>query len=188
MLPAFTHADDAATAFKSKVMPVLSAHCTKCHGEEKQKGKVNLSGVRTLEQFSADSKLWFRVLEQIESGTMPPNGEKPLAPADKKVLASWANGELTDWLTSVEQKEGRSKFRRFNRNEYANTIHDLFGFRPAVVRNLLMRLYNMLYGGPGRIRTGVLNTSSLKGLQLSFYLIYSCIIKNHSYTILRLSN
>jgi hypothetical protein len=36
----------------------------------------------------------------------------------------------------VEQKEGRSKFRRFNRNEYANTIHDLFGFRPAVVRNL----------------------------------------------------
>ena len=136
VLPAFTHADDAATAFKSRVMPVLSAHCTKCHGEEKQKGKVNLSGVRTLEQFSTDAKLWFRVLEQIESGTMPPKGEKPLTTSEKQTLASWTNIELVDWLSSVELKEGRSKFRRLNRNEYANTIHDLFGFRPAVVRNL----------------------------------------------------
>ena len=97
--PAFTHADDAATAFKSRVMPVLSAHCTKCHGEEKQKGKVNLSGVRTLEQFSADAKLWFRVLEQIESGTMPPKGENLLQLQKNKLLL---HGQMLNSLTGFQ--------------------------------------------------------------------------------------
>ncbi len=135
-IPGFLHAADASTKFKTHVMPVLSAHCIKCHGEEKQRGKVKLSGDRTLEQFSTDAKLWFRVLEQIESGAMPPEGEKPLTISEKQTLVSWTNVELVEWLSSVELKEGRSKFRRLNRNEYANTIHDLFGFRPAVSRNL----------------------------------------------------
>ncbi len=112
-------ADDAAVAFKSKVMPVLSAHCTKCHGAEKQKAKLNLGGPRTLEQLSADSKLWFRVMEQIESGAMPPDGEKPLSAAERKAVANWTHGELASGLASVQQKEGRSKFRRLNRSAMA---------------------------------------------------------------------
>ncbi|MSU40845.1 MAG: DUF1592 domain-containing protein [Pedosphaera sp.] len=139
LLPAISSvvaADDAVVAFKNKVMPVLSAHCTKCHGVEKQKAKLNLGGPRSLEQLGADSKLWFRVVEQIESGTMPPDGEKPLSIAERNAVANWARGELTSALASVQQKEGRSKFRRLNRAEYANTIHDLFGFRPPVLRDL----------------------------------------------------
>ena len=117
-------------------MPVLSAHCTKCHGGEKQKAKLNLAGPRTLEALRSDSKRWFRVLEQIESGSMPPDSEKPLTPAERQAVTNWVRHELTDWLASVQQKEGRSKLRRLSRNEYANTIQDLFGIRPAVIRNL----------------------------------------------------
>ncbi|MFM7165613.1 MAG: DUF1592 domain-containing protein, partial [Planctomycetaceae bacterium] len=35
-----------------------------------------------------------------------------------------------------QQREGRSKFRRLSRNEYANTVQDIFGIRPPV-RKLL---------------------------------------------------
>ena len=129
-------AEDASSAFQARVAPVLSAHCTKCHGGDKPKAKLNLAGPRTLPMLRSDAKLWFRVLEQIESGAMPPAGRKPLAPAERQAVAGWVRGELTDWLASVRQKEGRSKFRRLSRNEYANTIHDLFGFRPAVGRDL----------------------------------------------------
>ena len=78
LLPAASFADDAADTFKSRVMPVLSAHCTKCHGGEKPKAKISLAGARTPEQLRAEAKLWFRVLEQIESGSMPPDDQKLL--------------------------------------------------------------------------------------------------------------
>ena len=67
---------------------------------------------------------------------MPPDGEKPLTPEERQAVAKWVQGELTDWLAIVQQKEGRSKLRRLSRTEYANTIQDLFGIRPAVIRNL----------------------------------------------------
>jgi mono/diheme cytochrome c family protein len=135
-LPGVSGAADAADAFKSNVMPVLSAHCIGCHGGEKPKGKLDLSAPRTLEQLRTDSKHWFRVLEQIESGAMPPEGKKPLSPAERQAVAGWVRGELTDLQANQQLLEGRSKFRRLTRSEYANTIHDLFGFRPPVIRDL----------------------------------------------------
>ena len=133
--PAFA-ADDAATVFKSRVQPILSAHCAKCHGAEKPKAKINLTGPRTLASLGGESNLWFRVQEQVEAGSMPPEGEKPLTPAERKALSGWVDGDLTRLLASVQQKEGRATFRRFNRMEYANTVYDLLGIRPPVVRDL----------------------------------------------------
>lgn len=132
------YAEDAALAFKSRVMPLLTASCTKCHGAEKQKARLNLSGPRSLDQLGNEQALWFRVLDQIETGTMPPDDEKPLSPEQRAEFAKWARGELTDHLAALQQKEGRSKLRRLSREEYANTINDLFGFRPAVRTELPM--------------------------------------------------
>ncbi len=129
-------AQDVAGTFKTAVMPVLTAHCTRCHGAEKPKAKLNLSGERTKEQLRSEAKLWFRVLEQIESGSMPPEGQKPLTPVERSAVAEWVRVALSDALASAQQQEGRSKFRRLSRNEYANTIQDLFGVRPAVGRDL----------------------------------------------------
>ncbi len=135
-LPANAPAGDAVDAFKSRVMPVLAAHCTKCHGGAEPEAKLNLSGPRTREQLRAEGRHWYRVLERVESGAMPPEDEKRLTSAERQAIAGWVRGELTDWLASVQREEGRSKFRRLSRTEYANTIHDLFGFRPAVIRHL----------------------------------------------------
>ncbi len=131
-----SRADDAAATFKDRVLPVLTARCVRCHGNDKPKAKLNLSGEKTLAQLRKDSARWFRVVERIEEGSMPPATAAPLSPADKRLIAAWVRTDLTDALIAQVSKEGRSKLRRLSRNEYANTIQDLFGIRPPVVRLL----------------------------------------------------
>ncbi len=134
-VPAFA-ADDAAKTFAARVQPIIAANCVKCHGAQKPKAKLNLSGVRTLESLAGEADTWSRVQQQIENGTMPPEGQKALTPAQRKAISSWIDGDLLRHLASVQQKEGRGKFRRLNRMEYANTVYDLLGIRPPVIRDL----------------------------------------------------
>jgi hypothetical protein len=135
-LPGVGAAEDAASTFQARVLPVLTAHCTKCHGPEKQKAKINLAGARDLRQLTADRDLWFRVLAQIEAGAMPPEGEKPPSAVDRRTVAAWIRGDFAELMAAKQRQEGRSKLRRFSRREYAYTIYDLFGIRPDVDLNL----------------------------------------------------
>ena len=127
-------ADDAAATFTEKVTPILEAVCTDCHGIEKPKAGLDLETLPSPEQLLTDYHHWFKVMEQVETGTMPPEGEDPLAPGDKATLLSWIKDDLTGLLVEKQRKEGRSRFRRLSRNEYANTVQDLFGIRPPVIR------------------------------------------------------
>ena len=127
-------ADDAAAAFQNRVLPVLTAHCADCHSGDQPTANLNLAGPRSLEQLRNQSHHWFKVLERVEAGTMPPADADPLKPADKQTLVSWIRGDLTTVLIEQQRKEGRSKFRRLSRNEYANTVQDIFGIRPPVVK------------------------------------------------------
>jgi hypothetical protein len=129
-------AEDASTAFQKRVLPVLTAHCTDCHSGQQAKAKLDLAGPRSLEQLRTQSNLWFHLLERVEAGTMPPKGSEPLQPAEKQALAAWVRGEFTTLLLEQQQREGRSKFRRLSRNEYANTVQDIFGIRPPVVKTM----------------------------------------------------
>lgn len=129
-------AEDAAAAFQKQVLPILQAHCTECHSGAKPKGKLDLAGARSLEQLRGQGHHWFSVLERVEAGSMPPKSQEPLKAAEKQALAAWVRGEFTNLLIEQQRQEGRSKFRRLSRNEYANTVQDIFGIRPPVVRLL----------------------------------------------------
>jgi mono/diheme cytochrome c family protein len=131
------HAQTAAT-FKTKILPILESHCSKCHGPNKKEAEINLSGERSLEKLTGDQHLWFRVLDQLEFGQMPPEGEKKLADADRKAVVDWIKGELTDSFAAKRLSEGRSPFRRLSRAEYADNFEDLFGIR------LTGKMFNML--------------------------------------------
>jgi mono/diheme cytochrome c family protein len=129
-------AEDAATTFQARVLPVLQSHCVRCHGADKPKAKINLAGERTLEQLAGDRDLWFRVLDQIDFKLMPPEDAKKLSEPERQALADWVRGEFTALQADRQLKEGRSKLRRLNRGEYANTILDLFGVLPDVGAHL----------------------------------------------------
>ena len=131
-----SRADDAAGMFRARVSPILQSHCVKCHGPEKHKAKINFATDRGLEQLVSDQDLWFRVLEKVDAGEMPPEDETKLTAAERQSILGWVRGDYTDALIARQRQEGRSKLRRLSRTEYANTIQDLFGIRPTVGLNL----------------------------------------------------
>ncbi len=129
-------AQDAASTFTTRVQPLLTTYCTECHSGAKAKARVSLNGARTLEQLSGERDVWFRVLDQLEAGTMPPKDEKQPTAAERAALVAWVRGEFTGALLAKQRQEGRSKFRRLSRTEYANTVQDLLGLRPTIGLNL----------------------------------------------------
>ncbi|MHB1561064.1 MAG: DUF1592 domain-containing protein [Isosphaeraceae bacterium] len=114
--------------FRAEVRPFLETYCIRCHGKEKPKGELDLSGFSTVDSVARDLARWDLVLEQIEAGTMPP------AKAPRRPDASSRKGVI-EWIGAVRRLEasrhagdpGHVPARRLSNAEYDNTIRDLTG-------------------------------------------------------------
>jgi hypothetical protein len=107
----------------------LEKHCISCHGPEKQKGDLRIDQLLRDFKLGADTHHWAEVIEQINSGEMPPKKEKrPM------------QDEIAAFVTHLDSliKEGRAArmaarpavaHYRMSRKEYQNTVYDLFGVR-----------------------------------------------------------
>ena len=74
---------------------ILASHCFRCHGEEKQKGKVALHEVSFDFTKTETSDLWLRVLEQLTAGDMPPPDEKEQpSEAERNKVIEWIDLQL----------------------------------------------------------------------------------------------
>ncbi len=123
--------------FAASIKPKLEKHCYSCHGPEKQKGDLNLADFATWESVTKKPKVWREVLQRVQADEMPPEGAK--VPIDYG-----AKNELMDWLRELPKPKevdcnevasdrtenyykGHVMSRRLNRDEYDNTVRDLFG-------------------------------------------------------------
>ncbi|HVJ46240.1 MAG TPA: DUF1592 domain-containing protein [Luteolibacter sp.] len=103
----------------AKMDGFLEQHCVKCHGPEKQKGKLRLDD---LAKPPMEAGRWKEVLEAIEYGDMPPKEEK--RPEASAVAAF--KSEVAKGLAGAGEAPALA-VRRMNRYEYENTVHDLLG-------------------------------------------------------------
>ena len=73
----------------------LASHCFRCHGEEKQKGKVALHEVSFDFSKADSSDLWLKVLAQLTTGDMPPPDEdkRPSDP-ERNAMIEWIDQKL----------------------------------------------------------------------------------------------
>ena len=87
---------DRGPGLERDILPILQAHCLKCHGPIKPKGKLNLGSPRAMARGGAsgpvvvpsqpdESALW----DQVASGEMPPKTEEPLSDTDKATIRRW---------------------------------------------------------------------------------------------------
>ena len=108
---------------------LINAFCVKCHGAQVQKGGVNLASFQDEAAMLRQRKLWRKVAEQVESGVMPPEGEKQPIKAQREQLTRWLKSTLNaaDLRDRDRPDPGRSVIRRLNRSEYNRTIRDLTG-------------------------------------------------------------
>ena len=123
----------AAPDFKGTALPFLKQHCYECHGEKSTKADLDLTKFKDDTSILKEHKHWKSVLQQINSGEMPPKKKPQPSPTE---LANF-NAAIENAFTLAEKKTkpdpGRVTLRRLNRTEYNNTVRDLVNvdFNPA---------------------------------------------------------
>jgi hypothetical protein len=115
----------AQPAFDSTVAPVLKTFCFDCHGGAKPKANLVLD--RLAPDFEKNADVWKAIMERISDGSMPPKGKDRPSAVQVKAVADWVTAELISYQANKAARAGRSRLRRLNRIEYANTLRDLLG-------------------------------------------------------------
>ncbi|OYW77138.1 MAG: hypothetical protein B7Z37_05720 [Verrucomicrobia bacterium 12-59-8] len=101
--------------------------CVSCHGPEKQKGKFRVDDLPFEIKDIETAEKWQKVLNQMNSGDMPPEDEKqPKNEAKADFLDDLANVMVAARRTLRDQN-GVITMRRLNRREYKNTLRELLG-------------------------------------------------------------
>lgn len=114
---------DAPTADLKDAHKLFQQSCIKCHGPEKQKGKLRLD---TLKWDAADVDrlgIWQDVVDQLSAGDMPPKEEPRPKSEHIRVAADQINSAIDK--ASATQIKKPVVLRRLNRVQYRNTIRDL---------------------------------------------------------------
>jgi len=107
----------------------LEKHCINCHGTKKEKGDLRIDRLSRDFKSGVDTHHWAEVIEQVNSGEMPPKKEK--RPTQE---------EIATFVTNLDSliKAGRAArmavrpavtHYRLSRKEYQNTVYDLLGVR-----------------------------------------------------------
>lgn len=101
--------------------------CISCHGPEKQKGKFRVDDLPFEIKNIETAEKWQKVLNQMNSGDMPPEDEKQPAKAAKTDFLDDLANVMVAARRSLGDQNGVITMRRLNRREYRNTLRELLG-------------------------------------------------------------
>jgi hypothetical protein len=128
--PPVSHPSDTPPAtLPEKHRATLEAHCNSCHNAEKQKGKFRIDDLPLSINDNRSAERWQKILNAINSGEMPPEDEKPLAPIAKTDLLDDLARALVTARRNLGDSRGVTTMRRLNQREYGNSLHHLLGVR-----------------------------------------------------------
>ena len=124
---------DAGKSFKEVVTPFVNNYCTRCHGQDRQKGGINFGPALKSPGESASSARWKQAIAAVKLHDMPPEDAKkqPTEEEREKFLEGIGN---IKFLSSKDP--GPFVIRRLTRAEYGNTLRDLFGVDSGVASQL----------------------------------------------------
>jgi cytochrome c553 len=140
LLMTFLLASPAAMAAETSdfatgaVVDLIQEVCVACHGDDKTEAGINFSQFNGELDVWRDQLRWKSVLNVIEQGAMPPDGELPLKDSVRESLARWIQHTINNVdISKIPRDPGFVPPRRLNRHEYNYTIQDLFdvSIRPA---------------------------------------------------------
>ena len=125
--PLFTFGSSARelTVFKEKVLPLLEEYCYDCHGEGAKKGDFAMDELIALGSFSNHSKKWDRIWKNIYNRNMPPANVPQPFDSEISTVLSWIEEASFEHNPDTDDP-GHVVLRRLNRDEYENTVQDIF--------------------------------------------------------------
>ena len=122
--------------YKSKVEPFFKTYCVRCHSGAKNKAKLSLDQLDGDLAGGRHVERWEQILEMVESGAMPPEGEPQPLDAERKDLVTWIEAGLQAYVKQASQVPTGPTARRLTNFEYQNSMRDLLGFELNLVDNL----------------------------------------------------
>ena len=120
----FSFATTSANSSEHSVLKMFGSHCVKCHGEGgKEKGEVNLLEIKTSATLSKNIDLLQDLIDVINNGEMPPEGEPELKPIDRKRVVSELRGILNDVVKLIDKVAAKGIIHK---NKAANKKSSLY--------------------------------------------------------------
>lgn len=114
-------------AFGNELKPIITKYCLRCHGSELQEGDLRIDQLNPDLVNGKDAGFWHEVLNQINEGEMPPEGEPQLSKKELTAVTTWLEAELKKAVARRNSTGGRQLMRRMSRYEYQYTLEDLLG-------------------------------------------------------------
>jgi hypothetical protein len=124
---AIAPAADPKAEFTATVLPVLKKYCNDCHSTKLQKGHLDLERFATVDDVRKDIKPWQSMIEQIETGEMPPKNKPQPTDAEKKQVLAWVRALMESEAKARTGDPGYVPLRRLSNAEYDYTVRDLTG-------------------------------------------------------------
>jgi mono/diheme cytochrome c family protein len=121
--------DSAATALFNK-------YCVSCHGEDAKPARVRLDQLKPNFAEPQPFANWVKVLDLVSAGEMPPKRKEQPTTAERQALVNWLRPQLHAADLARVQSQGRVIYRRLNRTEYENTLHDLLAINKPLATYL----------------------------------------------------
>lgn len=113
----------AADDLNDQHIKFLHNYCGDCHTGDSSEGGFDLEKLEKKLSEQAGFSKWERIYDRMDAHEMPPPEEtQPPADLEQKFLAS-----LKQKLTATHAANKSTILRRLNRQEYQNTLNDLFG-------------------------------------------------------------
>ena len=115
----------------TEIVPILSANCMACHGEERGKGGVRFHELDTLEEAVAELETLLSAHVRVAAYEMPPEDEDQPTDEQRAALLTWID-DLRRHVQPEDQFDpGWFATRRLNKDEYRYTLRDLLGIDPT---------------------------------------------------------
>src|ERR1044071_3524622 len=124
---------DAKKSFKEVVTPFVDTYCTRCHGQNRQKGGINFGPALKNPGETASSRRWKQAVAIVKSHDMPPD-EADKQPTEEERHKFLDGIGKIKFLSSKDP--GPFVIRRLTKMEYGNTLHDLLGVDHSVANEL----------------------------------------------------
>lgn len=124
---------EASQSFKAFVAPFVDTYCTRCHGQNRQRGGINFGPALKNPGETASNIKWKQAVAVVKAHDMPPE-DQDKQPTDEERQKFLEGIRKIKFLSTKDP--GPFVIRRLTKVEYGNTLHDLFGVDPAVADEL----------------------------------------------------
>jgi len=119
----------AATTAAESYEAFLATYCIQCHGPQSQESELRIDQLSRDFESGGETHRWAEVLERVNSGEMPPEGEPQPTQDEIASFVAKLNSLIREGRAARMAARPPVSHYRLSRKEYQNTVYDLLGVR-----------------------------------------------------------